>query len=559
MIQSRTLFSDAGKECGRSHGWSVDGARRATGRRNGMRRLLVVLAVVLAGMSVLGYSAEPQYGGTLVVASMDIKNINNLWFYDVAAYYLCEQVYSTLVIMDYGVTVGKDVYGDLAKSWEVSEDGLTYTFHLHDNVYWHDGVKLTAADVEFSYNTAIAKKYPIAKYLDGVESITTPDEYTVVMKRSTVNAAFLPMLGQASNWFGQIIPKHLYEGTDISTNPYNKNPVGSGPFKFVEWQPGSYVRLAANENYFRGRPYLDGPIFRIYSSVEVAQADFKAGGVDYLGWTFTPPYNQLETYTSLPNRRAWPQVSIYTHGILFNQTRAPFNNVLVREAISLAVDREEICEIAYSGLVEPWDSTGAAGTPLYNNTSVHWPSRNVERAKALLDQAGYPEIAGGTRMEIGILCTVAQFYKELSEVVVEQLKDVGIRAKVELVDNAAWFSRMGKQDFDLAAYYPRTGPDPDAYREHFGTDAARNYGKYSDPRVDELLTQGIGVIDVAARTVFYNEVQELLRQDYAYLPLAVLKYFELSPANLHGTPMGDADAYGKSFGWASYYVTWLEQ
>ena len=222
-----------------------------------MKRFTICLvgALLLTSLfSSISSAGDPQYGGTVIVASRsDVSTLNPVWKYDGTAYFISQNIYSTLISMDHG----RKAYGDLASSWDVSDDALTYTFHLRDNVFWHDGVKFSSADVKFTYETCIEKKYPISKYLSIVKEILAPDDNTIIFKLSEFNAAFIPAFAQASNWYGQIIAKHLYEGTDIPNNPYNKKPVGTGPFKFVEWKPGQFITVKANENWFHPKPYLD--------------------------------------------------------------------------------------------------------------------------------------------------------------------------------------------------------------------------------------------------------------------------------------------------------------
>ena len=220
------------------------------GRSKMKRKTLYILASTLLIITLLSSPAvakAPQFGGTLVAPALgDITNLNPLLKFNLSAYFITLNIYSSLVVWDYG----REPYGDLAKSWDLSSDGLTYTFHLHDNVYWHDGVKFSSADVKFSYDLAKKNTYPIAKPLKLVTEILAPDEETIVFKLSEPDVAFIPMLAQASNWYGQILPRHLYEGTDFSKNPYNMKPVGTGPFKFEEWKSGEFISVVANKKWF---------------------------------------------------------------------------------------------------------------------------------------------------------------------------------------------------------------------------------------------------------------------------------------------------------------------
>lgn len=500
----------------------------------------------------------PNFGGTLITSTFgNITSLNPIWKYDQPAFMISQNIYSSLVISDWGIAEGAKPYGDLAKSWEVSDDGLTYTFHLYDNVYWHDGVKFTSADVKFTYEIDIKKNYPIASYLKLVKEIRTPDEKTVVFKLSEVNAPFLPMFANASNWYGQIIAKHLYDGTDIQTNPYNKKPVGTGPYKFVEWKDGQFVTLQVNEKYFRERAYLDKIIWRIYTNKEVPQADFISGNLHLLMYELIPPFHQLKALGAKPGLKMWEQKSIYDRCIVFNHKRKPFSDIRVREAISLAINREEVSQLAWAGLWKPNYHASCAGSPLFTNSKVRWPEQDLKRAQQLLDEAGYPAGADGVRLKPVLIAT--DYLKPMVEVIIQQLRGIGVQVKFDLSETATWLSRLGSGDFDLTPYYIRFGPDPDSYGEHFGTGEARNVGKYSNASLDELVKAGQKTLNFSKRKEIYDKVQEILRKDFAYLPVTESGYFQFSTAKLHGVTFGDPTSYGKSFGWGGYRACWLEK
>jgi len=522
------------------------------------RYYLIGLLLISSVFSSVAGAQTPKFGGTLITSTRgDVTSLNPIWKYDQSAFWISQNIYSTLVISDWGVAEGGKPYGDLAKSWEISDDGLTYTFYLHDNVYWHDGVKFTSADVKFTYETTIKKKYPIAKYLQLVEEIRTPDENTVVLKLSEVSAPFLPMLANASNWYGQIIAKHLYEGTDIIKNPHNKRPVGTGPFKFEEWKEGQFVSLKVSEKYFRERAYLDKIIWRLYTNKEVAQSDFRSGNINLLMYSLIPPFHQLKALDAKRGFKMWAQKSIYDRCMMFNHKRKPFSDIRVRQAISLAINREQVSQLAWAGLWSPNYHASCAGTPLFINDNVRWPKQDLKRAQQLLDEAGYPPGSDGVRLKPVLIGT--DYLKTMIEVIIQQLKKIGVQVKFELNDNSTWRSRLKSGNFDLTPYYVRFGPDPDAYWEHFGSGGARNFGKYSNATVDGLIKKGRKTLDFSKRKRIYDNVQEIIFKDFAYLPVTEAGYFQFSTDTLNGLPFGDPTSHGKSFGWGGYRATWFEK
>ena len=159
-------------------------------------------------------------------------------------------VFNKLVTMNYDY----EICPDLAKEWTISEDGLTYTFYLHEGVKWHDGVPFTSEDVKFTIEAVLENNGRMAAEWGAIEEVECPDENTVILHLSRPDSALLGFLA----WYAcQIIPKHIYEGTDWTTNPANQAPIGTGPFKFVAWNQGVSIELEANEDYFLGRPYVD--------------------------------------------------------------------------------------------------------------------------------------------------------------------------------------------------------------------------------------------------------------------------------------------------------------
>ena len=176
---------------------------------------------------------------------------------------ICGNINESLLLFDWQFKP----HPNLARAFEMSPDGLTYTFHLRDDVLWHDGVKFTARDVVFSCGTMLPQLNPRSRNAFGhIASIAMPDDYTVVFKLKQPFNAFL-MSFMASN--APMMPAHIYEGTDFRTNPYNFKPIGTGPFKFAEWKRGQYIHLARNDHYWRpGQPGMDGIYFRLCPTPE---------------------------------------------------------------------------------------------------------------------------------------------------------------------------------------------------------------------------------------------------------------------------------------------------
>ncbi|HSC70752.1 MAG TPA: ABC transporter substrate-binding protein, partial [Candidatus Methylomirabilis sp.] len=221
---------------------------------------------------------KPKYGGTFVVAIVnDPTTLNPATSSDFYVKIISGTVFDTLVNLDFNLTP----VPRLATSWDVSKDGLTYTFHLA-KATWHDGKPLTSEDVKFTVEQVLGPYHPSgAQYKDRIQEIQTPNPQTVVFRLKTPFGPFLVML--ANDLY--IVPKHIYQGTDILKNPARLTPVGTGPFKLAEWKKGDYVRVVRNPDYFmEGKPYLDEIVFKVAADAGARMLAFEKGEIDYLSF-----------------------------------------------------------------------------------------------------------------------------------------------------------------------------------------------------------------------------------------------------------------------------------
>ena len=215
------------------------------------------------------------YGGTLVVATKlepTFYQTNYQW--DGGVVYISHNILSKLCAWDEDT---KTIYPDLAESWDIADDLMTYTFHLREGVKWHDGEAFTAKDVKWTFESILeygdqAYTYSYVKMIDSIE---TPDDYTVVFHMAYPCGTFVESVGDYQG--PDILPAHIYEGTDPYTNPANQSPIGTGPFKFVEAKLGSYCKLEANPDYYGDGPYLDGVIYNFIPDETTAMTAMEAG------------------------------------------------------------------------------------------------------------------------------------------------------------------------------------------------------------------------------------------------------------------------------------------
>ena len=260
---------------------------------------------------------------------------------------ICGNIHESLLLFDWQFKP----HPNLARAFEMSPDGLTYTFHLRSDVQWHDGVKFTARDVAFSCGVMLPQLNPRSRNsFSHIDTIKTPDAFTVVFRLKQPFNAFLLSL-MASN--APMMPAHIYEGTNFRTNPFNYKPIGTGPFKFAEWKRGQFIHLARNDRYWRpGQPGMDGIYFRLCPTPEQRMVAMETGAVDLA------MADDIETVVNSrlvanPNLVARNDAYNGTGEIMvmeLNQRRWPFSDRRFRAAFMHAVDREFLVKAINFGL-----------------------------------------------------------------------------------------------------------------------------------------------------------------------------------------------------------------
>jgi peptide/nickel transport system substrate-binding protein len=523
-----------------------------------MRAATTPLSHLRSILSILWLAAASLVYANEVVIVPDpatAASLNPNWKIDTGAYNPTSNIFSHLVVLDWGVTRGTNVYGDLAREWTISDDGLTYTFHLHEGVLWHDGTPLTSADIRYTFEHIIEMGYPLATYLRTVASIEDPTPTTLIIRLTRADPPFLPMLAQASNWYGKILPKHLYEGTDWTTNPVNDRPVGSGPFRFGEWDRGSYVILRANPDYFRGAPAIDVLVFQHVPDVSVATSLYQAGEIPYLPSQYVLTYGEVAALLANPatDSSVVRTPSNFGRDLYFNVQRAPFNDARVREAIATAIDRDAINQTAFFGL---WPTVRTAGLEVmgdYLNRDALYPAFDAARAEQLLDEAGYPRRADGWRFATTLTNPAIADTALIAEVLTQQLRAIGIDVTWQRFDGATWNQRMAERNFDMSIYFVRSGPDAESYREHFHSAGPRNFMGYQNARIDELLDRGQGEANTLARQALYQEAQAILVRDMPAVSLFNQVRFSFVRPGWTGFAVQES-GFDRAISWFGYWA-----
>lgn len=472
-------------------------------------------------------AAGPKQGGTFIVAySGDPISFNPNGKIDDFAYSIEQSLFNKLVTLD----TDYQVVPDLANSWKVSDDGKTYTFDLVQGVKWHDGKPFTSADVKWTLETIIKEKGVAYTNMKAIDSVDTPNDYTVVVKLKEPSSPFLGFLA----WYGTfIMPKHLYENTDWLTNPANEKPVGTGPFKFVEWKKGDHVTLEANKEYFGGAPYLEKVVYQIMPDSNTAAQALLNGEVDMAHTR--PPLTMLESLKKTGIKvDISPAPSRYY--MQLNLRREPLQKLEVRKALAMAINRKEIVEKAFQGLgSEAWGFYTPAIEWAYDK-SARAPEFDPKKAEDLLEQAGYKKGADGTRLKLNLLYfTAGQEWADLAQVIKSNLKQIGVDVQLQGLEIAAWSKKVGQEhDFDLATLAGFQGPDPDNMRNRFSKDGSIQFMGYHSPIVEQALDEGARETDQAKRAKAYFAIQQELAKDLPIIPIAEVVSLYVYSDKVHG-------------------------
>lgn len=426
---------------------------------------------------------------------------------------------------------------ELAKSWTMSPDGLSYTFELQENVKWHDGKPFTADDVVFTVQSFLRKTHPranvvLSRYVGDVKALS-PTRVQFVLKEP-----FGPFLSLFEVSTLPMVPKHIYDGTDYATNPANQTPIGTGPFKFKEWKRGSHIHLVRNEQYWKpGKPYLDELYFRVIPDSASRALAFEKGDVQVLrgGDIDNVDVRRLRALKGVVTTTAgWEMYSPLAF-MMMNQRKAPFDNVKVRQAVMYALDKNLIAANIFFGLAKP-AAGPLASTTLFNDPALKpWPL-NVNKAKDLIKESGVDLKA--TPVKILSFPYGAQ-WDRLAEYVKQALEPLGFTISIEPADAGAWAKRVADWDFDLSFNFTYQYGDPAlGVARHYlstnivkGSPFANNQG-YKNPKADELLLKAASSVDAGERAKLYGEFQRIAVEEVANGFLMELQFATLSRDNV---------------------------
>lgn len=504
----------------------------------------VTLALTLSASAMTAFSAHaaPQDGGSLVIGVTGVpRHFNGAIQSGTATALPSTQIFASPLRYD----ENWDPEPYLAQSWETSDDGLTVTLNLVHNALFHDGTPVTSEDVKFSIET-IKANHPFQTMLAPVESIDTPDEYTVVIHLSHPHPALLLAMSPA---LMPILPEHVYAGDDIQNNPANLKPVGSGPFEFVEYKQGEYVKLKKFDKFFiEGRPHLDEVYIQMFGDANNLLLATQHGEVD--DNPFVSSSNDISTLEDDPNvvvERKGGEAVGAINWLAFNTKKAPFDNVKVRQAIAYAINRDFIINVLFKGSASPAYGPIVPSSPLATDDVEHYDF-DLDKAASLLDEAGYPADADGNRFTVTMdyIPGLEELGRNVAEYMRSQLRQIGVTVEVRTSpDFPTWASRISNYDFDMTEDDVFNWGDPviGVNRTYLSSNIRKgviwsNTQQYSNPRVDELLEQAAEENDPEKRKELYKEFQQIVVSDAPITYLNVVPYYTAHNPDLKGLPLG---------------------
>ncbi|MEN6375102.1 MAG: peptide-binding protein [Smithella sp.] len=468
---------------------------------------------------------EKAYGDIIVHGGIgDASNLIPLLATDKPSHDIAGLVYNGLVKYDKNM----NIVGDLAESWDVSESGLMITFHLRKGVQWHDGRPFTAADVLFTYQVTTDPKTPTAYAGDflKVKKAEVLDDYTF---RVTYDKPFAPAL---ISWGAAVLPKHLLAGVDITRSPLARRPIGTGPYKFKEWVAGQKIVLVSNHDYFEGRPYIDGHITRIIPDMATLFLELRSQGIDISGLSPLQFTRQTENKLFQNNFNKYRYLAFTYTYLGYNLKNPLFTDRRVRQAISYAINKEEIISGVLLGLGKPATGPFKPGTWAYNgNVKIY--NYNPQKARELLREAGWRDINGDGILDKDgrpfvfelVLSQGNETRQKCAEIIQRQLAEVGISVKIRVLEWAAFINDfINKRRFDTVILGWTIPPDPDAYDVWHSSKTAPeelNFISYKNAEADEMLERGRSTFDQKERKKCYDRFQEILAEDQPYTFLYV--------------------------------------
>jgi len=421
---------------------------------------------------------------------------------------------------------------DLARSWDISDDHLTYTFHLRDGLEFSNGEKLTAGDVKFSLERVRdTKSSPLSSMFQVIKSIDTPDPKTVVIHLDHASAPFMSVLAVFS---ASIVPEDVVKarGDDFGTNP-----VGAGAFRLKEWDRGDKIVLERNPHYYKqDEPKLDKVVWKVESNDNTRILKLQAGEIDAAIFI---PFSRVQDMEQTDNIAMHLDPSSREDSLLLNHDHPPLDNVEVRRALYHAINRKAIVKAVLFDHGTVADSFIPKGQMFYNPDMPRY-DYDPARAKQMLKDAGVDNLTLNINTAAG-----NDTQQQTAVLLQNMLKQVGVNLNIEKREPGQTWGVIVKGNYDLSLdYWTNDIIDPDektTFSVYGRNDAKSYYTRYLNPKVADLVEKGRGVFDKEKRKQIYYNIQEMAKNDVNWIDLYYSPFRNASRKyvhNFHQTPMG---------------------
>jgi len=432
-------------------------------------------------------------------------------------------LFNNLVVYNQNVAQNspQSIVPDLAKSWAWSADGKDLTFKLQEGVKWHDGKPFTAKDVVCTFDLLTGKGEdklrgnPRKTWYTNVDKVTADGEFEVTVHLNRPQPSLPSLLASG---YSPMYPCHVPAAT------MRTKPVGTGPFKFVEFKQNEGIKVTRNPDYWKkGKPYLDGIDFTIVSNRGTAVLSFVSGRFDIMfPWEVTIPILK-DIKTQMPTAACQVTSMNNTTNLILNRDAPPFDNPDLRLALNLAMDRKAFIDILNQGdallggtMQPPTDGVWGLPPEIFTTVPGYGPdvAKNREQARELMKKAGY---GPDKHLVLKVSTRGISLYKDPAVILAGQLKEIWVDAEVEIVETAQWFTKVGRKQYTVGLNTTGNGvDDPDQnYFENFSCKSDRNYTGYCNPEIEKLMEKQSAMTDMAERKKLVWEIDKKLLEDNA--------------------------------------------
>ena len=478
------------------------------------------VAALLTLMAATGPAAAQKAGGILRVHALDSPpSLSMHEEVDAVPARATMGLFNNLVIFDQHVKQNsmQSIVPDLATGWSWSEDGTELTLPLREGVKWHDGRPFTASDVKCTWDLLTGQSSeklrlnPRKLWYRNLEEVTTNGDYEVTFHLKRPQPAFVALLASG---FSVVYPCH------VPPADMRRHPIGTGPFKFVEFKPNEVIKVTRNPDYWKkGRPYLDGIEFTIIRDPATANLAFIAGKLD---WIATP----LPLLKDIKNQEPGAVCEVTPGGIsrnlIVNRDAPPFDNAEMRRAMALTLDRKAFIDILseghgdIGGVMQPLPE-GLWGMPpdVLKTLPGYDPDVQKNRAEAreIMRKLGY---GPDKRLALKVSTRNIPPFRDPAVILIDQLKEVYIDAELEIVETALWYPKMYRKDYKIALNLTGGGADPDQqFYENYACGSPRNYSGYCNPELEKLFDRQSAETDQGKRKNLVWQIERKLAEDGA--------------------------------------------